>query len=287
MSAELQIGANCPLRSAVETRQSADAEAPLLQMEQIEVSIGDIRVVKGASISVHRGETVGLVGESGSGKSMLCRAAVGLLGGIGGRISQGTVTFDGAEIDTAHAHSWRGIRGHRIGLVPQASLAGLDPIMRIGRQLRRTIRRLDPASDPAERSLELLESVQINDPTQVLRAYPHELSGGMRQRVMIALALAGKPDLMVADEATTALDATVQKSVLNLIRSIQRETGMALLMVTHDLSIVRQLADQISVMREGEIVESGDTGALIANPTHPYTKELLEADPSQPGRGRR
>lgn len=287
MSAELQVGADDPLRNTVETRQGAGAETPLLQMDQVEVSIGDIRVVKGASISVYRGETVGLVGESGSGKSMLCRAAVGLLGGVGGRISQGTVTFDGAEIDTAHARSWRGIRGHRIGLVPQASLAGLDPIMRIGRQLRRTIRRLDPASDSAGRSLELLESVQINDPKQVLRAYPHELSGGMRQRVMIALALAGKPDLMVADEATTALDATVQKSVLNLIRSIQKETGMALLMVTHDLSIVRQLANQISVMRDGEIVESGDTGSLIANPTHPYTKELLDADPSQPGRWRR
>lgn len=254
-------------------------------MEQIEVSIGDIRVVKGASISVHPGETVGLVGESGSGKSMLCRAAVGLLGGIGGRISHGKVLFDGVEIDTAHARGWRGIRGHRIGLVPQASLAGLDPIMRIGRQLAQTIRRLDPSSDPAERSLELLEGVQINEPKQVLRAYPHELSGGMRQRVMIALALAGRPDLMLADEATTALDATVQKSVLNLIRSIQKETGMALLMVTHDLSIVRQLADQISVMRGGEILESGDTRSLIANPTHPYTKELLEADPSRLGRG--
>lgn len=276
-----------PASDTVEAQRDLGAGAPLLQMVDIEISIGDIRVVKGATISVHRGETVGLVGESGSGKSMLCRAAVGLLDGIGGRISRGTVAFDGKEIDTAHARSWRGIRGHRIGLVPQASLAGLDPIMRVGRQLERTIRRLDPASDPAERSLELLEGVQINNPRKALRAYPHELSGGMRQRVMIALALAGKPDLMLADEATTALDATVQKSVLNLIRSIQKETGMALLMVTHDLSIVRQLADRISVMRDGEIVESGDTGSLIANPTHPYTKELLGADPSQPGRGRR
>ena len=284
MSTELQGGSNASLtEGAVHQRIDSD-EPPLLQMENIEVSIGDVRVVKCASVSVRRGETVGLVGESGSGKSMLCRAAVGLLGGVGGRVSQGVVRFDGAEIDTSQARSWRGIRGHRIGLVPQASLAGLDPIMRIGRQLGETIRKLDPSSDSAERSLELLEGVQINNPKQVLRAYPHELSGGMRQRVMIALALAGKPDLMLADEATTALDATVQKSVLNLIRSIQKETGMALLMVTHDLSIVRQLADQISVMRDGQIVESADTASLIAQPKHPYTRELLAADPSQQGR---
>lgn len=257
----------------------------LLELRDIAISIKNHEIVSGAELLIRPGETVGLVGESGSGKTMLCRTAIGLLGPIGGQVTRGSVLVQGKTIDNGSSKDWKQIRGNVIGFVPQASLAGLDPLMRIGHQLKETIRRLDSDANPGRRALELLENVQINRPTEVLRAYPHQLSGGMRQRVMIALALAGRPKLIIADEATTALDATVQRSVLNLLRDIQKETNMALLLVTHDLSIVRQMADQVYVMLEGRTVESGPVAQVLENPQHPYTEALLKADPSQGGLG--
>lgn len=257
------------------------SQPPIIELRGVTVSFGPHDVVRNANLTVSPGETVGLVGESGSGKTMLCRAAVGLLGSLGGAVTEGAVCINGETVEGNQDSAWRKYRGHTLGLVPQASLAGLDPIMRIGAQLKETIRRLDREARPKARALELLQSVRIRNPEEVMNAYPHQLSGGMRQRVMIALALAGRPALIVADEATTALDATVQKSVLMLIRDIQRETNMALLLVTHDLSIVRQMTDRMYVMSKGEIVESGNTEPILAAPQHRYTRALFAADPSQ------
>lgn len=255
--------------------------APLLDMHDISIHIGNKHVVKNARLTVRAGETVGLVGESGSGKSMMCRAATGLLGPIGGRVSHGSLLIGGQSFIGATTPEWRKIRGHKIGYVPQASLAGLDPLMRIGSQLRETIRALDGSSNAGARALELLEVVRINQPKDVLRAYPHQLSGGMRQRVMIALALAGRPELIIADEATTALDATVQKAVLTLLRDVQKETGMAMIFVTHDIGVVRQVSNRLYVMNGGVTVESGPTESVLRAPRHEYTKVLLSADPSR------
>lgn len=257
------------------------SRAPLLDMHDISIHIGNTHVVKNARLTVRAGETVGLVGESGSGKSMMCRAATGLLGPIGGRVSHGSLLIGGQPFINATTPEWRRIRGHTLGYVPQASLAGLDPLMRIGSQLRETIRALDGNSNAGARALELLEVVRINQPTEVLRAYPHQLSGGMRQRVMIALALAGRPELIIADEATTALDATVQKAVLTLLRDVQKETGMAMIVVTHDIGVVRQISNRLYVMNGGVTVESGPTESVLRAPRHEYTKGLLNADPSR------
>lgn len=261
--------------------RASSSPAPLLDMHDVSILIGDKQVVENARLTVRAGETVGLVGESGSGKSMMCRAATGLLGPIGGRVSHGSLLIGGQSFIGASTPDWRKIRGHKIGYVPQASLAGLDPLMRIGSQLRETIRVLDRASDARARALELLEVVRINQPDVVLRAYPHQLSGGMRQRVMIALALAGRPELIIADEATTALDATVQKAVLTLLRDVQQETGMAMIVVTHDIGVVRQISNRLYVMKDGVTVESGPTDSVLRAPRHEYTKMLLNADPSR------
>lgn len=263
------------------TLNPTPSQLPLLDMRDVAILIKDKQVVRNASLAIHMGETVGLVGESGSGKSMMCRAAIGLLGPIGARVSSGSILVRGQSVDDANTATWRQIRGHQIGYVPQASLAGLDPLMRIDAQLRETIRTLDAGADSRQRAFELLNAVRINQPREVLRAYPHQLSGGMRQRVMIALALAGRPDLIIADEATTALDATVQKAVLNLLRDLQRETNMALIIVTHDLGIVRQVSDRLYVMNGGLTVESGSTDSVLRTPRHEYTKTLLSADPSR------
>jgi ABC-type glutathione transport system ATPase component len=180
---------------------------------------------------------------------------------------------------------WSEVRGRRIALVPQASLSSLDPVMRIGKQIAETINHLDPGVDIRTRSLELLDHVQMPRPEQILRSYPHELSGGMRQRIMIALALAGRPEFIVADEPTTALDVTVQAGILKLLSSLREETGLTLLMIAHDLAVVKLVSENVAVMRAGRLIETGPTRTVLTVPKHAYTQALLAARPetSAPG----
>jgi oligopeptide/dipeptide ABC transporter ATP-binding protein len=248
-------------------------------MDGLAVEIGGRVALRDVNLEVPAGRCIALVGETGSGKSMTCRVAVGLLARIGGNISHGSLHFDERDMTAASDRQWRAIRGRRIGMIPQGSFSALDPIIRVGRQLEETVRVLDPDGDVSARVDELLESVQLLDGPSVRRAYSHQLSGGMRQRVMIALALAGRPDLLLADEATTALDVTIQRGILALLRQRQEHEHMALLLVTHDLSIVRSIADSVTIMYAGTTVESGPVESVFSQPQHPYTRALLAARP--------
>jgi peptide/nickel transport system ATP-binding protein len=243
------------------------------------VELAGRQVLHDVSFDIARGEAFALVGESGSGKTVTARVVTGLLDNIGGRITGGSVTFDGVGLGQGDTPERRKLRGSRIALVPQASLSSLNPVIRIGKQIAETVRFLDPESDQRARSLELLEQVQLPRPKSLLKAYPHELSGGMRQRVMIALALAGRPELIVADEPTTALDVTVQAGILSLIRELKEETGMTLMLIAHDLAVVNMVTDSVAVMRQGRLIESGSTETVLTTPSHPYTRAMLAARP--------
>ena len=258
---------------------------PLLQVESLAVRIGTVEVLTDVSFSVDAGSAVAVVGETGSGKSISCRAVAGLLPRLGGRVVRGSVTFCGQDMAGATSREWSRIRGRRIGFIPQASIASLDPVMKIGTQLREAIKLLDPDADPRSRAKELLLDVRMHDIDRVVQSYPHQLSGGMRQRVMIALALAGRPELLVADEPTTALDATVQRSILELLTKLRHEMGMSLLVVTHDLSLAESFAEEIVVMYSGVTVERGPTKVLLRRAAHPYTEALLAARVAAAGRG--
>ncbi len=256
----------------------------LLEARDVTISLGGEPKVAGVSLSVHAGECVALVGESGSGKTLTCRALLGSLHRIGGSM-EGSVRLRGREVAQASPAEWRRLRGSVLGFVPQASMAGLDPVMRVGDQLVETVRRHDSGVSARGRALELLQQVEMPSPETVLRSYPHQLSGGMRQRVMIALSLAGRPRLLIADEPTTALDVTVERAILELLLRLCRDERMGLLLISHDLGVVRRVADRVSVMRAGEQVEQGITAEVLSRPRHPYTAALLAADPAlvEPG----
>ena len=264
---------------------ASPSREPLLRVENLAVRIGTVEVLTDVSFSVDKGSALAVVGETGSGKSISCRAVAGLLPRLGGRIVRGSVTFCGQDMAGATSREWSRIRGRKIGFIPQASIASLDPVMRIGAQLRETIKLLDPDADPVSRAKELLQDVRMHDVDRVVQSYPHQLSGGMRQRVMIALALAGHPDLLVADEPTTALDATVQRSILELLTKLRKEKGMSLLVVTHDLSLAESFAEEIVVMYSGVTVERGPTKVLLHKAAHPYTGALLSARVAAARRG--
>lgn len=266
---------------------SSGSTGHLLDIRGLSVRIGQVDVLTDVNLTMRPGEAVAVVGETGSGKSVTCRAVVGLLDCLGARVTAGEVEFDGIDLVGATAARWRSLRGKRVGFIPQGSIASLDPVMTVGRQLKETIRALDRGADPDLRARELLSDVRMPDPERVMSAYPHQLSGGMRQRVMIALGLAGRPELLVADEPTTALDATVQRSILDLLQVLRQEHGMALLLVTHDLQIAETYSDSIAVMYSGATVESGPARSVLAAPGHPYTRALLDARVSQSRRGER
>jgi len=252
---------------------------PLLDVRNLMVEVAGQCVVSSVSFGVDRGEILGIVGETGSGKSITCRALVGLLNRVRGRASGGSIRFAGRELVSAPTAIWNELRGRHIALVPQSSLSGLDPVMSIERQLTGAIRELDSDADPRGRALELLEMVEMPRPVAILKSYPHELSGGMRQRAMIALAIAGHPELLIADEPTTALDVTVQRAILDLLAGLCADEDMALILVTHDLSVVESVCHRVAVLYAGMTVEFGDTGSVISQPAHPYTRALLEARP--------
>ena len=255
-------------------------------VEDLTVRIGDAHIVNGVSWSVERGETIGIVGESGSGKSMTVLAATGLVprttAEIGGHAWLGAVEGQGrADLLTLSPHELERVLGSRIGFVFQDPSTSLNPLLTVERQLTEglEIHRGLRGSALRRRAVELLELVGIPDPERRLRAYPHELSGGMRQRVMIAIALSCDPDVLIADEPTTALDVTVQAQILDEVRSLQQRLGTAVVWITHDLGVVAGLADDVVVLYGGQVVESAPVDELFAHQAHPYTRGLMAARP--------
>lgn len=257
--------------------EAVQEQSNLLEVSNLSATINGLAVLRDINFDVPRGACVALVGETGSGKSVTCRTIIGLLDRIGGTVTSGRVRYSGIDLTTIPDRRWRELRGREIALVPQGAFSALDPIMRVGKQVDETIRSLDPQADAGARGDELLEAVQLHDHKVVRKLYPHELSGGMRQRLMIALALAGRPRLLLSDEATTALDVTIQAEILSLLRTLQQQEHMALLFVTHDLTIVESLADYVVITHAGVTVESGSVGEVLARPQHPYTQALLDA----------
>ncbi|MBX4997079.1 ABC transporter ATP-binding protein [Rhizobium lentis] len=261
------------------------SEMPIIDARNVAVNFkvedGMVEAVKDVSFQLYRGETIAIVGESGSGKSVTARTVMGLLSKRAIVSDKSTVSYDGSNILKFSERARRKLRGDRISMIFQEPMSSLNPIYTIGSQIVEAIRvhRRMSRKDAERRALELLEHVQIPDPAARLKQYPHQLSGGQRQRVMIAMALANDPDVLIADEPTTALDVTVQAQILNLIRNLQKELGMAVILITHDLTVVRQFSDYVYVMQHGEVREHNVTEALFANPQHPYTRHLLASEP--------
>lgn len=256
----------------------------LLEVNNLRVSFSQdgqlTQAVKGVSFSVDRGETVALVGESGSGKSVSALSTVSLLGESAH--VEGSVTFDGREMIGASERDLMEVRGNDISFIFQEPMTSLNPLHTIEKQLAESLALHQGIAGSAARAriLELMDKVGIRDAESRLGAYPHQLSGGQRQRVMIAMALANKPDILIADEPTTALDVTIQAQILELLAELKDSEGMGLLFITHDLGIVRKFADKVCVMKDGEIVEAGPAAEVFANPQHAYTQKLLAAEPS-------
>jgi peptide/nickel transport system permease protein len=277
-----------PVRRVRAPRTSAPPSPALLSLRQVSVALpGPLTVVQRVDLDVAAGETVGLVGESGCGKSVLGRAILGMVPAAG-QVTEGRITFDGTDLTTVGTREVRAMRGSRIALVSQDPVASLDPLYSVGRQIGELVRRHHGGSarEVRARVLDLLRDVEFTDPEPLLRRYPHELSGGMAQRVAIAMALAGEPALLIADEPTTALDVTVQAEVLDLLRRLQAQRAMAILLISHDWGVVADLCQRAYVMYAGQIVESSGVGALFDRPLHPYTAGLLAAVPrrAEPGR---
>ncbi len=258
----------------------------LLEVRNLSVEFhtasGVVHAVKDISYHIDRGETLAILGESGSGKSVSSSAIMNLIDMPPGRISGGQILLDGRDLLTMPTEARRGINGKRIAMIFQDPLSHLNPVYTVGWQIREamTTHGLDRAKAEAE-ALRLMGRVGIPDPDRALKKYPHEFSGGQRQRVMIAMALALKPDLLIADEPTTALDVTVQAEVLALLKELQRETGMAVLIITHDLGVVAEIADRVVVMEKGVLVEAGTVHEVYHNPQHAYTRKLINAAPGK------
>ena len=264
---------------------------PILDVSNLRVSFhtrnGIVRAVSGVSLSVPKGSTVGIVGESGSGKSVTCFALLGLLPSPPARIESGSARFGGHDLLQLTEKELRKIRGRRISMIFQDPMTSLNPCLRIGSQLAEPLQIHEGLSRRAAepRIIEALASVGIRNPEERIRQYPHEFSGGMRQRVMIAMALITKPELLIADEPTTALDVTIQKQVLDLIRERQRALGTAVILVTHDLAVVSETCDHVHVMYAGRIVESAPVHTLFQSPRHAYTRALMRSVPALQPKG--
>jgi peptide/nickel transport system ATP-binding protein len=261
--------------------------APLLELVDVCVSVGRTRILEGVSLSVEPGSAVGLVGETGSGKTMTVRTATGLLHGIGGKVTSGSVRVAGVNVTRASDRQWRRWQGRTVALVPQSSMSSLDPLMVISKQLREAVRLAGKRAGERAEVERLLAAVQLEPTAWLLHAHPHELSGGMRQRVMIALALAGDPALLVADEPTTALDAAVRHEILDLLGTLRREKNLGLLLISHDISAIEAATDVTVVMYGGRTIESGPTSLVVGDPLHPYTRALIGALPERTAPGSR
>ena len=256
---------------------------PILDVKDLDVRFrtpdGEVHAVKGVSFHVEPGETLAIVGESGSGKSQATLAIMGLLASNGW--ATGSATYQGRELVGLTQRQLNSVRGRHISMIFQEPMTSLDPLYTIEKQIAEPLMRHRGVSRRAARPrvLELLKLVQIPEPERRLKAFPHELSGGQRQRVMIAMALANEPDILIADEPTTALDVTVQAQILELLDELKRENGLSMLFITHDLGIVRRIADEVAVMKDGRIVEAGETARVFDAPAHDYTRHLLAAEP--------
>jgi oligopeptide/dipeptide ABC transporter ATP-binding protein len=258
--------------------------APLLDVRDLQVELkagrGVVHAVRGASFAVAPGEALGLVGESGSGKTMALRAIVGLLPRVG-LVTGGSIALDGEELTGMSPKRVRELRGRAISMVFQEPMTALNPVMRVGDQIAETPRqRLGRSKAQAyDRALELMRLVGIPDPVRRARAYPHELSGGLRQRVMIAIALSGDPRVILCDEPTTALDVTIQDQILKLLSGLREELGVSLVFVSHDLAVIAQTCQKVAVMYGGMVVETGAVADVFREPRHPYTLSLLRSVP--------
>ena len=258
---------------------------PLLQIEELRTVFrgpaGDVAAVDGVSVSVERGRTLGIVGESGCGKSMLSLSVMRLVPPPG-RIAQGRVLFEGQDLLTLPNAAMRGVRGNRIAMIFQEPMTSLNPVFTVGDQIAEAMRAHDRGAGAGalrRRAIEALDRVRIPAAARRVDDYPHQMSGGMRQRVMIAMALSCDPDLLIADEPTTALDVTVQAQILDLLRDLQRQTGMAIVLITHDLGVVAEMADEVAVMYAGRVVERTGGTEIFDDPQHPYTLGLLGSIP--------
>jgi oligopeptide/dipeptide ABC transporter ATP-binding protein len=267
---------------------------PVLQVQDLKAHLhvggSVVRAVDGVSFSIGKGETLCIVGESGCGKSMTALAIMGLLPKPAGRIVEGRALLDGVgDLAQLSPQRLREIRGQAVSMVFQEPMTSLNPVFRIGWQIEEAIRVHERISreDARARAIAMLDLVGIPSPEERYRAYPHQLSGGMRQRVMIAIALACRPKLMLADEPTTALDVTIQAQILRLMNKLKTETGASLLLITHDLGVVARMAKRVCVMYAGVVVEESEVGDLFGRPMHPYTRGLLESVPTARGGGNR
>jgi peptide/nickel transport system ATP-binding protein len=251
-----------------------------LTVEGLKVVIGDANVLRGISLEVEPGEVRGLVGESGAGKSMLGRAVLGLLP-ANATVTSGHIAFEGRDLLAMGESERRSLLGRRIALIPQDPMTSLNPVKRVGAQVSSLLRHHLGLSKRAAllRATELLTEVAIREPERVLSLYPHEISGGMRQRVLIAMAFACDPSLVIADEPTTALDVTVQRQVLQLVERLRRSHGSAVLFITHDLGVVAKICRSMSVLHAGRVLEEGETADVLMRPRHAYTRALLAATP--------
>jgi len=262
----------------------------LLEVDDLRTSFhtrnGVVRAVDGVSFSIDRGETLGIVGESGSGKSVTCLSLLGLVPQPPGRIAGGAV-LDGVDLLNCPKEVLRGIRGRRVAMIFQDPMTSLNPYMSVEEQLMEPLlihQKIDRAA-AARMALQALQEVGVPEAAQRIRSYPHQFSGGMRQRVMIAMALIGKPDLLIADEPTTALDVTVQAQILDLIGEQQRQRRVAVILISHDLGVVAGFCDRVMVMYAGRVVETADTRAIFREPKHPYTRALQRSRPAMQAKG--
>ena len=273
------------LEGAEKAEIHPDDTNPLLKITDLEVtfttSTGVVPAVRGANLTIYPGQTVAIVGESGSGKSTTAAAVIGLLPGTG-KVTGGSIEFDGKELTKMSSKEWIELRGSGIGLVPQDPMSNLNPVLRIGTQVKEALlaNNIVPRSEAGERVTELLEQAGLPDGERRAKQYPHEFSGGMRQRVLIAIGLASRPKLLIADEPTSALDVTVQRRILDHLETLTKEMGTAVLFITHDLGLAAERAEQLVVMHRGRIVESGPALEILQHPQHPYTKRLVSAAPS-------
>jgi oligopeptide/dipeptide ABC transporter ATP-binding protein len=261
-------------------------EPPLLSVKGLRVEIATssqpAHVLNGVDLDVRRGEILGVVGESGSGKSMLASSIMRLLPTDRGRITSGSIMFRGEDLVGLTQDEMRRIRGRHLAIIPQDPMTSLNPLFSVGNQIVESVRRCGPHSKQRafEIACDLLRQVKISDPERRMNSFPHQLSGGMRQRVVGAMAMAGEPRLLIADEPTTSLDATIQLQYLNLIQDIRNATGAAVIFITHDFGVVARICDRVAVMYAGRVVETADVGDLFSATGHPYTQALINSVPS-------
>jgi peptide/nickel transport system ATP-binding protein len=253
----------------------------LLSVRNISVGIGRLNPLDGISFEINKGEIVGVVGESGSGKSLTAMSVIGLLPLIGGKVKSGAISFDGIELVGLAEPAYRALRGKRIALISQNPMTSLDPIIRIGAQIDQvSMLHLGLTEKAAKaRSIELMQQLRIPDAQTIYSNYPHQLSGGMKQRIVIAMALAADPDLIIADEPTTALDVTIQAQIIQIMVELVRDRGLSLMLITHDMGVVAQACDRVVVLYAGRVAESNAIDAIFADPRHPYTRELIRCIP--------